>query len=102
MLYCNKGCGSASDALPGCQKTDADAYCKLKLCDDHAISTGFNVATTTNHPGFACTGVGINYGNWMGIKKVYFDDDILSSHGDGEVVSNVTCRSKYDFLKRTN
>ena len=94
MLYCNGGCGNIwLDNLKGCQNADANAYCKLKSCDEDAISTGYKVTEASHDPGFACTGHGTNFGNWFGIKNVWFKDDIRSTHHNGLVVSNVTCQT---------
>ena len=33
QLYCHEKCGTNwLDIVPGCQQSDADAYCKLKFC----------------------------------------------------------------------
>ena len=94
MLYCSGTCGDDwLDDENDCQKADADAYCKLKLCDENAFAGSFEVTTATNQPGFACTGSGMNYGNWFGMTDVYFGDDIESTHGGGKVVSNVLCQT---------
>ena len=92
MLYCNGACGDDwLDNRSGCQKSDADAYCKLKLCDTKAFSSTFAVTISTNNPGFACDTYGTNHGDWFGMTGVHFEDDIKSTHGSGSVVSNVTC-----------
>ena len=94
MLYCNGGCGDDwLDNQSGCQKADADAYCKLKLCDVDAVASSFEVTISTNNPGFACNGNGKNYGDWFGMTGVYFADDIKATHGSGQVVSNVRCQT---------
>ena len=103
MLYCFGTCGDDwLDNQDGCQQPDADAYCKLKLCDGNAIASSFDITTSTNNPGFACDGVGTNYGHWFGIPHVYFDDDIRTTHGAADVVSNVMCQipGKYNYYFR--
>ena len=98
MLYCNGGCGNIwLDDQEGCQKQDADAYCKLKLCDGDAVSTSFNVTEDSHNPGFACRGRGKNFGNWFGIQNVWFQDDIRSSHYGGLVVTDVACQAPGKF-----
>ena len=93
MLYCNGACGDDwLDAQDDCQKTDADAYCKLKLCNENAVATSFDVTIATNNPGFACDEYGTNYGDWFGMTGVHFEDNIRANHGRGSVVSNVKCQ----------
>lgn len=93
QLYCNGFCGEHwLDNEGNCQKSDADAYCKLKLCDVSAYAISFDVVVASNKPGFACDNYGTNYGDWLGIADVHFDDDIISDHGNGEVVTNVECK----------
>ena len=92
MLYCNDACGTFwLDEEKGCQQSDADAYCKLKLCDADAISTSYNITEDSNNPGFACRGHGTNFGDWFGMTDVWFKEDIRSSHHGGSVVSEVVC-----------
>ena len=94
MLYCDGPCGDSygTDNEMGCQKSDADAYCKLKFCDAAAYATSYEIGVASNRPGFACTGPEENnLGDWFGMRNVYFDDDIRWSHGPGSVVENVIC-----------
>ena len=99
MLYCSGSCGDDwLDNQKGCQQADADAYCKLKFCDENAFTTNFEVTEATNKPGFACDGIGKSYGNWYGMKGVYFDDDVKSTHGAGKVVSNVVCKTSGKYI----
>ena len=98
MLYCSGSCGDDwLDNQKGCQQADADAYCKLKLCDENVFATSFEVTTATNKSGFACDGYGTNYGDWLGMTDVYFHDDIILTHGTGQVVSNVMCQKSGKF-----
>ena len=95
MLYCYGTCGGDwLDNQNGCQKADADAFCKLRLCDGDAFATSFDVTSATNNPGFACDGYGTNYSDWLGMTSVHFNDDIKTTHGSGDtdVVSNVRCQ----------
>ena len=101
MLYCHGTCGNKwLDNEEGCQKSDADAYCKLKLCREGAFANSFNISTSDalpNQPGFACRGSGTNYGNWVGMTDVNFRSE-LSNHGlGGKVVTNVTCKTLGKF-----
>ena len=98
MLYCYGSCGDNwLDNQKGCQQADADAYCKLKFCDENVFATRFEVTASTNKSGFACDGHGTNYGDWLGMTDVYFHDDIKAAHGDGQVVSNVVCQKAGKF-----
>ena len=91
MLYCNGDCGDDWDGIDGCQRSDADAYGKLKLCDGAAYANLFEVGVSLHQPGFACNGIGENFGNWFGMMDVHFEDDLSSTHGSGSVVYNVNC-----------
>ena len=101
MLYCNNGCSRQkhwTDKKSGCQKSAADDYCKLKHCNAGAFSSSFQITTALNGPGFACeasscgqVACGKKLGNWFGITNVHFNNDILASHGAGNVVTNVKC-----------
>ena len=105
MLFCAGSCGKHLDNERNCQKSDADAYCKLRFCDEGAFAISFEVTDGTNKPGFACSGIGKNYGNWFRMTNVYFDDDIAKTHcggrctGNANVVSNVICQTsgKYNY-----
>ena len=95
QLYCNGACGDDwLDTSINCQKTDADAYCKLKFCDKEAYAISFNISKALYEPGFACNHRGKNFGKYFGIYNVWFEDDVGSTHGlrvDTQVVSNVKC-----------
>ena len=92
MLYCHGACGDDwVDGEEGCQEADANAFCKLTLCDGNAFATSHEVTYATYEPGFACDKKGTNYGDWFGIPDVYFSDDTRGTHGYGKVVSNVIC-----------
>ena len=94
QLFCQGGCGTAYlDEIPGCQQSDANAYCKLKLCNVNAIAKSYEVKDATNNPGFACKGMGAtrDYGNWFGMTNVHFEDDLRYAHGSHSVVSNIVC-----------
>ena len=99
MLYCRGSCGDDwLDKTPGCQQSDADAYCRLKLCKAEAKAISYDLGGSTNQPGFACNNgnYGKNFGTWFGINAVWFTEDI-SAHGCGDcdtaVVRNVICKN---------
>ena len=95
-MYCNGGCGDDwLDNTRGCQQSDADAYCKLKLCNAEATAISYDLSAPKNEAGFACNNYGTNFGAWFGINDVWFDEDILASHFcsscGAAVVRNVIC-----------
>ena len=98
-LYCDKDCGTIwLDDEYGCQQEDADAFCRLKNCDVQSHSLSFNVSLSTNTPGFSCRGIGKNFGKVIGISDVHFVTDIKSTHGTGDVVTNITCKTTSSIL----
>ena len=82
----------------GCQVDDADAFCRLKHCNEKVIAKSFDVLPATNQPGFACRGIGIKFGRdqspFQGIKNVHFTMDIKAAHGEGDVVTNIICQKR--------
>ena len=95
MLYCNGEAGDDwLDNQHGCQQADADAFCKLKLCDEDAFASTFEVTPATNNPGFVGGFVGLKNGDWFGMTGVRFEEDIKRDHGSGDVVSDVTCQTR--------
>ena len=102
-MYCDKDCGAEwIDNRHGCQIDDADAFCRLKHCNENATAKSFDVVEATHQPGFACRGIGTRFsrkGNgteygYHGIFDFYCDDDIKNSHGSGKVITNVICVNK--------
>ena len=75
----------------GCQQSDADVYCKLKMCDETAIAISYDLGIASSDPGFACNGYGTDMGEWFGISSVTFESNIVGSHGLGRVIKNATC-----------
>ena len=90
-MYCNGFCGKHGDEEMGCQQSDADVYCKLKMCDETAFAISYNLAIASSDPGFGCKGYGKDMGEWFGIPSVTFESNIVSSHGLGQVIKDVTC-----------
>lgn len=93
------------DEEEGCQQADADAFCKLKLCDKNAFATDFEVTFATSVPGFACGGKaarGTHLGDWVGMKGIHFSEDTKADNGFGNVVSNVRCSTENDPLSKYN
>ena len=103
MLYCDKDCGADwLDHRHGCQIDDADAFCRLKNCNENATAKSFDVVQATHQPGFACRGIGSQFGRkrngteygYYGLLVFNYDDDIKNSHGEGNVITNVICENK--------
>ena len=80
----------------GCQQSDADAFCKLTMCDETAVAVSYELGKASSKPGFACDGRGTDMGEWFGIPNIHFDSNILSSNGNGRVIKNVVCESLED------
>ena len=95
-LYCDKDCGvNWLDNKYGCQGTDADAFCRLKLCNNSAFARDFSVAPVSNLTGFSCKGVGIRFEqrvrSLQNMGDIYFSNSMIKTHGEGYVVANITC-----------
>ena len=116
QLFCHNYCGddwnneedTSQKGVYGCQEEDANAFCKLKLCDENAFplpgtikgvynETNLDKRVYATHDwGFACdlikVGDGVtNYeGPFFGIKDVKVDADVLENHGIGSIVT-ATC-----------
>ena len=103
-MYCDQDCGTNwLDNEYGCQSDDADAYCRLRNCNEHAYAESFETIPASNSPGFACRGVGkrfaarnngTNIFPYHGISDFNLVKDVKTSHGDGNVVTNVKCRNR--------
>ena len=100
MLYCHGACGDDwADVEEGCQEADANAFCKLNLCDGNAFATSYEVTLATREPGFSCDGRGdVFEGEWFGINDVYYTNDTRGAHGQGYVISNAVCVGKYNYV----
>lgn len=96
QIYCNGNCGTWLDEVAGCQQSDADAYCKLKTCDENAVAISFQHGIASTQGGFACDDRGTNYGDWFGMTDVHYDDNIQNTHGSGPVLNNIVCDSTTD------
>ena len=98
-LYCDNDCGlDWLDNEYGCQASDADAFCRLKYCDTNFYAGSFEITPAINQSGFACRGVGKNFGRsfdpYQGIMDVHYVQNMKAAHGEGNVVSNITCVKK--------
>ena len=95
QLYCQGDCGSSwLDHTRNCQSTDADAFCKLKLCDEDAYAISHKVGNAKYNPGFTCDIKAKNFGDWLGMNNVRFSENVKNEHFTGSAVLNVTCHSK--------
>ena len=93
-LYCDKDCGFWLDNGWDCDQKDADAFCRLKNCDDTSTALSYEITPAKTIPGFACRGIGEDLGvqTWVtGMVHVHFVDDIRAHHGNGNIVSNIVC-----------
>ena len=99
-LYCDKDCGANwLDNQYGCQISDADAYCRLKHCNENATAKKFDILPAKGQPGFACQGIGMRFErrkngttySYHGLLDFYYVDNIKNTHGEGNVITNVMC-----------
>ncbi|HFE46692.1 MAG TPA: DUF4215 domain-containing protein, partial [Nannocystis exedens] len=105
QLFCGGSC--SWDGVNGCQKGDADIFCKLKLGSPTATAKSFNANTNigkpTNGSGFPCANpdveipgdLRINLGklNEYGVNQTVFwqNKDILNTHGPGDTLIQIQC-----------
>ena len=107
-MVCHIRCGDDwLDDEWGCQQRDADAFCKLKLCEANAHAFDFEVSKIPRPPpakdgkkkgipGFICNRSnkkGKNLGDWFGMKNVYFAENTFAANGGVSAVTNVRCRT---------
>ena len=100
-LYCDEDCGSGwLDNEYGCQSEDADAFCKLKYCNEFAYAASYNITTASNQSGFSCHGIGdILYPPVLiNNIRVHYVQNMKEAHGGGNVVSNITCMNRTGTL----
>ena len=95
-LYCSKDCGANwLDNEHGCQASDADAFCRIKLCRKDVYAKHYTITDASNQNGFSCAGIGTRfsreYQKYQGFDEIYFTNDMRSSHGVGNIVTNITC-----------
>ena len=95
-LYCDKDCGANwLDNEHGCQASDADAFCRMKLCRIDVYAKNYTITDASNKNGFSSAGIGTRYRReyekYQGFDEVYFTNDIKSSHGVGNMVTNIVC-----------
>ncbi len=105
QLFCSGYC--TWDGEDGCQKGDADIFCKLKLGSPTAKATSFtpiaNIGKPTNGSGFPCANpnaeipgnLRIDLGKLpeYGVNQtVYWQNkDILDTHGPGATLIQIQC-----------
>ena len=95
-LYCNKDCGANwLDNEYGCQASDADAFCRIKLCQKDVYAKNYTITDASNQNGFSCAGIGTRfsreYKKYQEFDEIYFTNDMRSSHGVGNIVTNISC-----------
>ena len=96
VLVCGGSCGDDwLDNEHGCHQADADAFCKLSLCDGNAKAKekGYKkIKAPKGVPGFSCGRRGKKHtGIWFGIKDVRYAPDVRRTNGWTDVVSNIEC-----------
>ena len=93
QLYCNRGCSVVGAG--GCDQPDADLFCKLKTGSPLSVATSFSLGMVQDAAGFTCPGIGTQApnlgGRGIGVAMYYSDESLLSSHGDGQSITNVVC-----------
>jgi len=94
QFYCNGTCSISGPS--GCDQTEADRFCKLKLDDPDAVATSFDTTTALAEPGFACANSNLGTPVDMASRGVtepiaYQDSSILANHGAGVVIVNAVC-----------
>ena len=79
----------------GCDQPDADLFCKLKTGSPLSVATSFSLGMVQDAAGFTCPGIGTQAPNLggcgNGVAMYYSDESLLSSHGDGQSITNVVC-----------
>ena len=93
QLYCNRACSVVGAG--GCDQPDADLFCKLKTGNPASVATSFSLGLVLDAPGFTCPGIGTQVpnlgGRGIGVAMYYSDESLLSTHGDGQAITNVVC-----------
>ncbi len=102
QLYCSGTCGLWGGG-EDCQQADADVLCKLQTGNPMSTALSFEVAEALAEPGFCCLPTVIppsavncaELGNMasrgVDLDVALHDTDLVSTHGSGDVVTNVTC-----------
>lgn len=94
QFYCNGSCSISGNS--GCDQTEADRFCKIKLDDPDAVATSFGTTTALAEPGFSCANENLGTSIDMTSRGVpepiaYQDSSILANHGAGTVIVNAVC-----------
>ena len=67
----------------------------MKLCRIDVYAKNYTITDASNKNGFSCAGIGTRYRReyekYQGFDEVYFTNDIKSSHGVGNMVTNIVC-----------
>ena len=117
MLFCNGACGDDwGDDETNCQQADADAYCKLKNCDENGFAESFVIDQISRNddpmtPGFGCMygkeKVDVDFDKYEGtwfqdegftIQDVHFTTGTWETHGSGQVIRNATCDTLRKYI----
>jgi hypothetical protein len=99
QLYCANNCSWGGAA--GCQKDDADIFCKIKTGNPASLATDFQTGQAIAAPGLCCPsadpamtgctqlGVLINRGVMLPVSV--HEINLRTTHGTGQVVFDVIC-----------
>ena len=67
----------------------------MKFCRKDVYAKNYTITDASNKNGFSCAGIGTRfrreYQKYQGFDEVYFTNDIRSSHGVGNIVTNIVC-----------
>jgi cysteine-rich repeat protein len=103
QLYCIDACGNWGGG-DGCQQEDADALCKLRMDNPASTAISFTIGEATAAPGICCppplledpaqagcVPLGVLADRGVAIAVSVHEADLLSTHGPGQVVTEVIC-----------
>jgi hypothetical protein len=100
QLFCFATCGVWGGG-DGCQQADANAFCRLKTGNPASTAVSFTIGQATAAPGICCPNedpvelgcvvIGKLPGRVVALDIYIHESDLLSTHGPGEVIRNVTC-----------
>lgn len=104
QLYCAGACGETWGGGGGCQQQDADTLCKLRTGNPGSVATSFAVQPAATVPGICCPPPALSDPAMLGcvalgrfatrgvdISISVHNTNLRSTHGGGQVVTNVVC-----------
>ena len=67
----------------------------MKLCRENVYAENYTISGALDQSGFSCAGVGIRFSRvfhqYENFKEIYFTNNMKSSHGVGNIVTNISC-----------